>query len=92
MPQHTPIGCDLHDHLELACLRGYQLTLTLRDGSKVSGKAITTRTGTDKVEYLCVAVDGQRVEVPTHELVRLVVTTAGALFEELEFTNRGAAR
>lgn len=76
-----PIACDLHDYLEIACLYGYRVKLTLKDGRVVEGKAVDTVTAADKHEYL--ALDSEQVE--TRCLAKLKVLTPGAKFSELTF-------
>ncbi len=87
MSTPTPISCDIHDHLELACMRGYELEIQLHDGSLVTGRATTTRTSPEKVEYLVVTADNQPQDVPMHEMARLRVLTPGASFQTLTFTD-----
>ncbi len=85
MSAQPPIACDLHDHLEVACLYRYDLEVMLRDGSVTEGTAVTTRTAPDKVEYLVVEQGGERREVPMHEIARIDVSTPGARFDTLRF-------
>ncbi|PXF31037.1 transcriptional antiterminator [Pokkaliibacter plantistimulans] len=49
---YQPISCDLHDYLEIACMRGYVLLVELTDGSRFEAKAITTLVNADKEEFL----------------------------------------
>ena len=37
MEPYRPISCDLHDHLEIACLRRLRLRVELADGTQVHG-------------------------------------------------------
>ncbi|MCQ8179706.1 Rho-binding antiterminator [Methylomonas sp. SURF-1] len=76
-----PIACNLHDYLEIACIYGYRVKLTLTDGSVVAGKAVDTVTTADKREYL--QLDTERVE--TNRLAKLEVLTPGAKFKEVLF-------
>ena len=83
--QYRPISCDKHDYLEIACLYGYTLGLTLRDGSIMVVRAQTTKTAADKVEYLVVDADGSSIEIPMHELKQIQTMTPGAVFERVVF-------
>ena len=85
MTSQTPIACDLHDHLEVACLYRYDLEVHLRDGTQVSGQAVTTRTDADKTEYLVLETAAGRYEVAMPDLARIDVTTPSARFTTLEF-------
>ncbi|WP_454254746.1 Rho-binding antiterminator [Pseudomonas sp. Marseille-Q8238] len=49
--RYQPLACSLYDHLEVACLYGYQLRVELRDGSELQAQAITTRS-VNKEEFL----------------------------------------
>ena len=61
MNAYQPLKCDLHDYLEIACLRGYRLDIELIDGGRLVAKALTTRTSSEKEEFLCLdTADGQR--------------------------------
>lgn len=75
------IACQLHDYLEIACMYGYRVKLTLKDGQIVAGKAVDTMTTTDKREYL--VLDSEKVE--TQRLAKLEVLTPGAKFMEILF-------
>ena len=79
-----PISCELHDYLEIACLYGYQIQLTLKNGQLVEGKAIDTLTSTDKREYLLID-NGQKQSIETREIQNLQVLTPNAKFSEIVF-------
>lgn len=52
MEPYRPISCDLHDHLEIACLRRLRLQVELTDGTQVEGRALTTMSTPAKEEFL----------------------------------------
>lgn len=52
MEPYRPISCDLHDHLEIACLRRLRLRVELTDATQVEGRALTTVSTVDKEEFL----------------------------------------
>lgn len=85
MTHPEPIACELYDYIEIACMRHYDLRLTLKDGSEQAGQAITTRTGPDKIEYLVIQADGNSVDVPMHTLARLTVLNENAMFQDVDF-------
>lgn len=85
MTRPTPIDCNLHDHIEVACLYRYDLEIRLRDGACVAGRAGTTRTGSDKTEYLVLDSGGKQFDVPMHEIAVIDVMTRGARFASLQF-------
>lgn len=60
MQPYRPISCDLHDHLEIACMHGRLLCVELNDGTSVEGRAITTISTPQKEEFLEVHTAGGR--------------------------------
>lgn len=76
-----PIASRLHDYLEIACLYGYRVKLTLKDGRVVEGKAVDTVTIADKREVLLLDTDG--MEALT--LAKLEMPTPGATFTDQAF-------
>lgn len=55
---YVPIDCDLHDYIEIACIKGYLLRLELSDGSVLQAVANSTETLADKTEWL-ILLDGE---------------------------------
>ena len=78
------ISCALHDYLEIACLYGYQVRLTLKDNQTIEGKAIDTLTTAEKCEYLLID-NGQKHQIELTELKELRVLTPHAQFQEVVF-------
>ena len=83
MTTPTPIACEVHDHIEVACLYRYELEVRLRDGTTVAGRALTTRTLRDKTEQLLLGTMADATAVPLLDIVRIDVTTPGAKFSSL---------
>ncbi len=86
MSEIRPISCALHDHLEIACLFGYELDVVQEnDGSAHAGRAVTTRTAVGGVEYLVLTAATGKVEIPMHKIDTVKVRTQEARFSELTF-------
>ncbi len=68
-------------------MRGYQLSIRMRDGSTITGRATTTRTSADKVEYLVILTNNLPHDVPMHGIADLRVLTPDADFQTLTFSN-----
>jgi len=85
-----PIACDVHDHVEVACLFGYDLRLQLKDGSVVAGRAITTITQPDKIEVLQLRQGDNLTSVPLHEVMHATVLTPNARFSQIDFVREKA--
>lgn len=84
MSKIQPIDCTLHDHLEAACLFGYELEVLQKSGAVVFGSAQTTRTAAG-MEYLVLKAGGDKLEVPMHDIDKASVRTLNAIFTELAF-------
>ncbi|MHC8367316.1 Rho-binding antiterminator [Pseudomonas sp. ZT5P21] len=80
MNAYQPLNCDLHDYLEIACLRGYRLHVELMNSESLTAKALTTRTSSDKEEFLCVeTADGQQ-EIRLDQLLAITPLDDNAQF------------
>ncbi|VVO54161.1 Rho-binding antiterminator [Pseudomonas fluorescens] len=82
MNAYQPLNCDLHDYLEIACMRGYDLQVELLDGSVYVAKALTTRTAISKEEFFILENhDGQQtVEVRLDHLLAITPLDPHASF------------
>ena len=56
------ISCDLHDHIEIICMRRYQVVVHLLDGQKLRGIACDTRTAAAE-ELLQLDQNGQNIDI-----------------------------
>lgn len=80
MTRYQPLNCDLHDYLEIACLRGYQLNIELVDGQRLMARAVTTRTSSDKAEFLVIEQQGAQQEIRLDQLLAITPQEANAEF------------
>lgn len=80
MTRYQPLNCDLHDYLEIACLRGYQLDIELIDGQRLVARAVTTRTSSDKEEFLVIEKQGAQQEIRLDQLLAITPQEANAEF------------
>ena len=85
MTEHL-ISCDLHDHIEVACMYGYQVRLILKDQSIVEGKAKDILTGAQKREYLLLETEAGSQQIELISLEKLLVLTPSAQFSEVVFS------
>ena len=86
---YQAIACADYDHLELACMESYELEVVLKDGrlgeSTLRGTAVTTRTNSNG-EYLQLRVgDGSIKEIRADGILKLVVLSKNARFDERTF-------
>ncbi|MBL8497021.1 transcriptional regulator [Nitrosomonas sp. JL21] len=78
------ISCELHDFVEVACMYGYQVRLTLKNGHTIEGKAIDIVTSVEKSE--CLVIDSDtRQHIDLTELAKMQVLNPNAKFSEVKF-------
>lgn len=78
------IRCNQHDYLEIACLYGYRLRLTLRNHQVIEGNAKDIVT-IEHREFLIIENDGRRLDIDVEQLKSLHVLTPAARFGEIVF-------
>lgn len=79
------ISCDLHDYLELACMHGYRVRLTLKDHQILEGKALDTLTTAEKQEYLILGIGHEQSQIELNQLKKMEVLTPNSKFKEVSF-------
>ena len=81
---YQPVDCGLYDYLEVACMRGYEISLALRNGKTDRGVAITVGARREG-EFLTLAADQNKKEYRLDELSSLRVLSYPRSFEEISF-------
>lgn len=89
MTTYQPVDCDLHDFLEIACLKGYQLNIVLVDGTAIVAKAVNTK-ATNGEEFLIVESGSEpelseRSEIRLDRIRRISPVDSGAEFGVVDF-------
>jgi Rho-binding antiterminator len=79
------ISCELHDYLEIACMFGYRVRLTIKNHQTIEGKAIDIVTTAEKREYLVIDNGQKKHEVELNQLVKMEVLTPNAKFKNVSF-------
>ena len=79
------ISCELHDYLEIACMYGYRVKLTLRGHQTIEGKALDMLTTTEKREYLVIDNGQGQQQIELNQLAKMRVLTPKAKFKEISF-------
>ena len=80
------ISCELHDFIEVACMYGYRLKLTLKNDQTIEGKAIDIVNSSQKRECLVIASeDNTCQQINLTELAKMQVLTPNAKFQEVVF-------
>ncbi|WP_394205745.1 Rho-binding antiterminator [Shewanella waksmanii] len=83
MNSYTPIACEHHDYIELACLRGYPVIITLTDNSELRGRAVTTETRSDHSEWLLLDTAVHQKSVRLDCIAQLSTDIEGAAFSTI---------
>lgn len=89
MSTYEPIHCNLHDHIEAACLFRYRLRIVTEDGRILPGTAKTTETDTKKQEWLLLDQDQDCLKIRMDNIRVLDVLTPGARFSRVDFREHG---
>ena len=82
MEPYRIIDCHVHDHLELACIRGYQLLIETSKGD-ITGTAITLTTKADKSEYLTVRNEAGEQAIRLDHILAITPLSQGATFDRV---------
>lgn len=85
MKSYQPLNCDLHDFLEIACMRGYLLDVDLIDGQRLIARAVTTRTSDTKEEFMVFEQDGRQWELRLDQLAAITPLDDNADFGRIAF-------
>jgi len=85
MKSYQPLNCDLHDFLEIACMRGYLLDVELIDGQRLIARAVTTRTSDTKEEFMVFEQDGRQWELRLDQLAAITPLDDNADFRRIAF-------
>lgn len=83
------IHCDVHDLIEIICMRRYEVRLSLQDGSTRQGVASTT-VARQGAEYLLLQQQQQTVETPLLQISCIDVLTPGADIHQIIPTASGS--
>ena len=79
------ISCELHDYLEIACMYGYRVKLTLKDHQIIEGKALDILTSAEKREYVVIDDGHGQQQIELNQLGKMQVLTPNANFKEVYF-------
>jgi Rho-binding antiterminator len=80
----SPISCELHDYIEIACMHRYQIKIKLKGGQAVTGVAVDTSITSEKREYLIVE-NGQKQSIELNQIAKIETLSPGAVFKEITF-------
>ena len=79
------ISCSDYDYIEIVCMQGYPIKLTLRSGEQVEGVALDTQRNQDKEECIKLSVSGQEQLVVLTGITELEVCVDNPHFKQKSF-------
>jgi Rho-binding antiterminator len=82
---HRTLSCELHDYLELACLYGYRVRLTLKNHQSIEGKALDALSTAEKREYLVIDTGHGQQRIELNKLAKMQALTPNAKFKDVYF-------
>ncbi|AQS38374.1 transcriptional antiterminator, Rof [Shewanella psychrophila] len=80
MSTYKILDCGIHDHLELACIRSYPLSLELKDQKSVTGTPLNIETRQDKSEYLILQQELETISIRLDQIIAFTPLTQNASF------------
>ena len=80
------LACEIHDTIEIVCLYGYEIQLTLKNQSIINGRAKTTETTADKKEWIEFVVDGRSEQIELIEIKSMQAKTTNRYFDLVHFS------
>jgi Rho-binding antiterminator len=87
MNEYQPMSCDLYDYLEIACMHGYRLDIELKDGARLVARALTTRTSSEKEEFILLETEAGQQEIRLDQLLAITPLDANAQFGRVLFSD-----
>lgn len=82
----TAIPCEIHDYIEIACLYGFEIELSMKIGMKLQGRALTTETSPEKKEWLLLDKDGVIEKIELGEITSMTAITSNPHFTTIDFS------
>lgn len=79
------ISCRIYDYIEIACMYGFEIRLTLKNGGTVEGAARDTRRNGEGAECMVIETERGAELVPLDDLQRMEALRPNAHFETVDF-------
>lgn len=87
MKSTQPLDCNLHDYLELACMRGYWLDVELVDGQRLIARALSTRTTDTNEEFIVLEQNKSFKEIGVTQLAAITPLNSGVGNKRMTFSH-----
>ena len=85
MKSYQPIDCSLYDHIEVICLYQYEIKILLKDNSILIGKAIDTKTNSEKFEFLHIKTRSDSQLIRLDKIKTIDVITKNSVLDQIKF-------
>ena len=85
MNDFAPIGCELYDYVELACMYQYELRVRTTDGQCLEGTAIDARADGNVNEFIVMRAPGRELLIRLDAVTTMETLTEGARVGEVRF-------
>ncbi|MEO9944655.1 MAG: Rho-binding antiterminator [Paraglaciecola sp.] len=79
------ISCEYYDYIEVACMYGYTIRLTLKSGASVLGTAVDTSRNEQSDECIKMKVDDNHMLVTLNSITTMHVLDNYAQFKVVNF-------
>lgn len=83
------LACDLHDHIEIICMRRYPVVIHQLDGTEQRGIAHDTRSTTQQ-EFLLLQQDSSQLEIPLLQIDYIEVLDDKAPLQHISLQQGGS--
>jgi Rho-binding antiterminator len=80
----SPISCELHDYIEIACMHRYRIKIKLKGGQAVTGVAVDISVSAEKKEYLVIQ-NGEKQSIELNQIAKIEALSPDAVFKEVDF-------
>ena len=81
----SPISCQLHDYIEIACLYQLEISIALIDGRNMQGSAMTTETTPEREELLILKTTSGPQKINLSDIKSMTALTDNPHFSQIEF-------
>jgi len=83
----TILDCNLHDHIEVACVYSIEVLLTLNNDETITGTPITTKIIKDEGEYLefRTSIDKELLSISLMSLKSMQANNSNPHFDKINF-------
>ena len=86
--EYVNIACQLYDYIEIACMYGLEVSVVLKGGNTINGKALTTvidKRNDVATECIQMSIDKTKQNIALNEIAQLHAITDNPHFSSVSF-------